>query len=237
MNSCHFGAVCFLWVSLVVPQHSWLPSPWFFQLVCSRVLSLPLPRPGLSPSHRHRSLQLSTSMNSCPVQAAQSPPEHTGGTPCSSQKSAICKKRFSIWEVTSNLKKAEKWEWEEHVCCSLNLNAQRMQRGLGWVLKHYFKILPSDPDNSSPCWLRVSAVPPALEPAAGTGSCWWTCHAFFMGKVLETPEPATATLRRAIPTWLAGLYPKKQMALEQNLIFCFELRIFRTSCQQSAQWV
>lgn len=49
---------------------------------------------------------------------------------------------------------------------------------------------------------------------------------FFMEKVLETPEPGTAMLWRALPAWLARLYPKNQMALEQNLIFCFKFYIF-----------
>lgn len=92
------------------PSIPWLPCPWFFQLVCSKVLSLPLPwqlsqgitrifvtfpRAQVTPGSAHQ--WTPALFTSCLGQAAQSPPEHTGGAPCS-QKSAICKKRFSNWE-------------------------------------------------------------------------------------------------------------------------------------------
>lgn len=128
--------------------------------------------------------------------------------------------------VMSNLKKEEKWKWEESVCCSLNLSAQRMHRGPGWVLKYYFKMLPSDSGNSSSCSLWVSTVPPGLERAAGTGACWWTCHGFLWKKHRKPQSLGLQCCEETSPTWLAGLYPKKQMTLEQNLIFCFELSIF-----------
>lgn len=142
--------------------------------------------------------------------------------------SKIChlQKEILKLRVMSDFKKAGKWDWEEHVCCSLNQSAQRMQGGLGWVLKYYFKILPSDPDNSSPCWLWVSAVPPALEPAAGTGACWWTCHAFLWKQCWKPQSLGLQCCREhSLPAWQVCTW--KKMALEQNLIFVSNYAFFK----------
>lgn len=221
------------------PSIPWLPCLRFFQLVCSRVLSTPpmAAQPGdnrdchLPMGTGHSQLSTANKLLPCSLLPGSGSTEPTWPhkrNPVFSSK--ICHLEKEILKlrvmVMSNLKKEEKWKWEESVCCSLNLSAQRMHRGPGWVLKYYFKMLPSDSGNSSSCSLWVSTVPPGLERAAGTGACWWTCHVFLWKKHRKPQSLGLQCCEETSPTWLAGLYPKKQMTLEQNLIFCFELSIF-----------
>lgn len=149
MSSCHFGAMCFLWVSLVVPSTPWLPCPWFFQ---QGSLSTPpmAAQPG-DPQDCHHPMALTHKLLPCPPPARSHSSEPTWAhrrSPWRTREeflfsSKIChlQKEILKLRVMSDLKKAEKWDWEEHVCCSWNLSAPRMQGGLGWVLKYYFKIL------------------------------------------------------------------------------------------------
>lgn len=236
MSSCHFGAMCFLWVSLVVPQHSLAALSLVFPAGFQQGSLFTLPtaaQPGDAQGcHHPRALIHELLPWVRQLRAHLSTQEEFLFS------SEIChlQKEILKLRVMSSLKKAGKWDWEEHVCSSLNLSAQRMQRGLGWVLKYYFEILPSDPDNSSPCWLQVSAVPPALEPAAGTGACWWTCHAFLWKKCWKPQSLGLQCCREhSLPAW--QVCTRKQKGFGTKFDFCLELHIFPTNCQHPAQWV
>lgn len=226
MSSCHFGAMCFLWVSLVVPQHSLAALSLVFPAGFQQGSLFTLPtaaQPGdAQDCHHPRALIHELLPWVRQLRAHLSTQE---GFLFSSEICHLQKEILKL-RVMSCLTKAEKWDWEEHVCSSLNLSAQRMQRGLGWVLKYYFKILPSDPDNSSPIlagvqclqlWSQQQAQEPAGEPAM-----------LFYGKSAGNPRAWDCSAAESTPCLLDRFVPKKKKkALEQNLIFVWNYTFFK----------
>lgn len=202
MSSCHFGAMCFLWVSLVVPQH-FLVFPAGLQQ--SFLLSSPSYGssargwPGLSPSQGTGHSQLSSSMNSCPVHllpgSGSSEPTWAHRRSPQNLSSEIChlQKEILKLRVMANLKKAEKWEWEEHVCCSLNLSLRGCREALAGfsniILRSCLQILtiPARVNckwvQCLQLWSQQQAQEPAGEPAmlfygkSAGNSRAWDCNA------------------------------------------------------------
>lgn len=181
MSSCHFGAMCFLWVSLVVPQHylaalslvfpaglqqgSLFTPPMAAEPGDDQDCHLPM---GTGHSHQWTPALFTSSLG----QAAQSPPEHTGGTPCSPQKSAICKKRFSNWEWHLILKKlkngSERSVSVAHWISVLRGCREALAEFSNIILRSCLQILtiPAHVDSEwVQLWSQHQAQEPAGEPA------------------------------------------------------------------------